>query len=62
MKFQLKVDYEDGSEVYDLTEKETKMIFKESYITNQIDVNAILRIIKKRHEEFNSGIKGDIKE
>ena len=58
MKFQLEVDYEDGTEVYELTEKETNKILQ----YNRINLNAMLQMAKRKHKEFDSGIKGDIKE
>ena len=63
--YQFKVTYTDGGvEILDLTKEELDKIFINviyPYRT-MIDVNAMLRIAKERHKEFNSGIKGDIKE
>ena len=58
MKFQLEVEYEDGKEVYELTEKETNKIVQ----YNRIDLNAMLRMAKKKNKELNRGIEGVIKE
>ena len=64
MKYQLKATYTDGEEIYDLTKEELDEIYINVVIPHRVilDVNAILRIAKKRHKEFNSGTKGDIKE
>ena len=60
MKFHIEVDYEDGTEIYQLTEMERFGLLLPVGIG--INLNAAIRIAKKKRKELNSGIKGDIKE
>lgn len=57
MKFQLEVDYENGSEVYELSDEERNKILQH----NRINLNAAIHIAKKRRF-FPKEKTGDIKE
>ena len=63
MKHQLRIDYEGGKEVYDLTKEELDKIYINVVFPQLVilDVNAILRIAKKRRF-FPKEKTGDIKE